>query len=83
MKLNFKKIYSKTIKTLEAHQTELSIALTAISLLAFMPEDLPEDVQALKHVLEMMRQETDANLAVLLDMQNQAENVKNDLHPQR
>jgi len=45
MKFDIKKLYKSTIKTLEAHQTELSIALTALSLLAFVPESDDEKME--------------------------------------
>lgn len=71
MKLDFKKIYKSAIKTLEAHEIELSIALTAISLLAFMPED--KESRQTKEMLDKMWEVTQAQLALLRDMLEHAE----------
>lgn len=70
MKLNFKKIYESTIKTLEAHQIELSIALAAISLLAFMPED--EESKENREMLTKMHEVAKVQLVLLNDMLNKA-----------
>jgi len=66
MKLNFKKIYKSTIRTLEAHQIELSIALTAISLLAFAPDPELDDVRVLLTDMQRINNEQIAALKLRL-----------------
>jgi hypothetical protein len=44
MKFDIKKLYKSTIKTLEAHQMEVTIAIAALSMMAFAPD--PEEEKA-------------------------------------
>ena len=53
MKFNIKKLYESTIHTLEKHQMEVTIAIAALSMVAFVPD--PEEERAnseLKSLLE-------------------------------
>jgi len=52
MKFDIKKLYKSTIKTLEQHQMEVSIALAALSMLAFVPES-QEETNAHNEIKEM------------------------------
>jgi len=65
MKFDIKKIYKSTVKQLEKHQVELSIALTAISLLAFMPDDEDGEASLLKELIEDIKESNEGWLNTL------------------
>jgi hypothetical protein len=77
MKFNIKKLYKSTIKTLEAHQIELTLALAALSVVAFVPET-PEETEQhdrIKNILEGLSAATETQLAVLRRLESEAEEV--------
>ena len=43
MKFDIKRLYKSTIKTLEKHQMEVTIAIAALSIIAFVPESMEEE----------------------------------------
>lgn len=67
MNFDIKKLYKSTIKTLEKHQMEVTIAIAALSMLAFGPED-PQEALAHKQIIDIYKKvlnEIEAQLVIL------------------
>lgn len=79
MKFDIKKLYKSTVKTLEQHQVELSIALAALSMVAFAPD--PEEEESLEEIKEIYRVQIDflnEQIAILQSLVKSDEPFKND-----
>jgi hypothetical protein len=70
MKLDIKKLYKSTIKTLERHQMEVTLAIAALSIVTLAPQD-EEEVEArnqLVHIYNKVLREIDSQLEVLNEL---------------
>jgi len=67
MSFNIKKLYKNTIKTLEKHQMEITIAIAALTIAAFGPSN-DEETKAHEDVVNVYKKvlsELDSQLEIL------------------